>query len=837
LTPESKTLRTDRAGSNDPAAAVQAVLNQLRRRIRRYVLLHGSALMLIALTGAFWLSLGIDYWFEPPGRVRQALLLVVLAALVGAFTWYVLLRLVRQFRDRALALVLERRFPELNDRLITAVEQAVGNRKPSGLTAKMLERTGDEAADLVQRLELRDVFAVRPLARAIALAAALLVSVAAYAVTATEVFSTWFHRSVLLADELYRRETELYVVVLAEPGERQVEFQNGLYKHPRGADFTFLADVPIGKKVPDRVQFSARDLSSSRVTSDFLTKIGQQQFRHKLAGLHQSIDLTLRGGDYSTAVPLRVEVVEPPNIERLSLNSLYPEYTGLNRLDEKTQAPQRQSVPVLGAQVALPAGTDFVLEARSSKTLRRFRLQTDRFEIAAERGSAQALISAIARVGAAQQNGNFLPPYPLLAEDGRTIRVPCVLTVTPETEMAAAEGQVHLPLRLSPDPVLRITLHDDDDIISSEPIRLAINSIPDEPPHVETRLKGIGNSITRQATIPVVGETPDPQDAAKVYGVTDDYGIADAHFEFKVDATRPATTASDVAPAEVPKADLAAAKYQAVPFSHRPDGGKQFVVDEKFKVLPLDLGIGQRLTLKVVAADADSLTGPHVSTGAPHSFQVVSDDELLALVAVKELNIRRRFEQILDEVKNTRKDLLLYRSRLDEARLIRTDPQVEIRQQLAALDMAAVTLVERSINGIRKNANETQSIELEFGDIRDELENNAVPDVKPMLERIDEGIISPLHSINTLDYNNLDDSLVLLRKVLEEAADPFAHFDESADQLNRTIERLEAVLAQMLKLETVNEALQMLRDIIKAQEELQERTRQERKKKLIEGLQ
>jgi hypothetical protein len=173
---------------------------------------------------------------------------------------------------------------------------------------------------------------------------------------------------------------------------------------------------------------------------------------------------------------------------------------------------------------------------------------------------------------------------------------------------------------------------------------------------------------------------------------------------------------------------------------------------------------------------------------------------------------------------------------------MRSDPKAEIREQLAALDMATVTLVERSINGIRKNANETQSIEQEFGDIRDELENNAVPDVKPMLERIDGGIIIPLHSINTLDYNHIDDSLVLLRKVLEEGveeirADPFARFDESVELLNLTVERLEAVLAQMLKLETVNEALQMLRDIIKAQEELQEKTRLERKKKLIEGLQ
>ena len=806
------------------------------------MLLHGSALVLVVLGCAFWFSLAVDYWFEPATPVRQALLLVELTALAAAFAWYLVLRLVSHFRARALALVLERRFPELNDRLITAVELAESSRDHSGLTAAMLLRTADEAALVVQRLDLREVFAVRPLARAIGLAVVLVVSVAAFGLAAGEVFSTWFHRSVLFADELYRRETDLFVIVLAEPGERPVEFKNGLYKHPRGGDLTFLAKVPDGRKVPDKVQFSYRNVLSRGGGSDFLTKIGQREFRHKLAGLHQSIDLSLRGGDFSTPSPLRIEVVEPPQIERLSLDSLYPEYTGLNRLDEKTQTPQRQPVPILGAQVSLPAGTDFLFEARSNKPLRRFRLQTDRFEILAERGAAQASISTIASLNAEQHQYAMTTPQPLLAEDGRTIRVPCVLAVVLETEMASSAGQVHIPFRLPPDAVLRITLFDEDDIESSEPIRLAINSIPDEPPHVETRLKGIGNSITRQATIPVVGEARDPQDASKVYGVTDDYGIADAHFEYKVEAAKPQASASDAAKTDAAKTDagqtdLAAAKFQTVPFTKHPEGGKQFGVDEKFKVLPLDLGIGQRFTLKVVAADADNLTGPHISSGAAHSFQVVSDDELLALVAVKELNIRRRFEQILDEVKNTRKDLLLYRKRLDEARFVRSDPKEEIRQQLQALDMAAVTLVERSLNGIRKNANETQSIEQEFGDIRDELENNAVPDVKPMLERIDQGIITPLHSINTLDYNHVDDSLVLLRKVLEDQVDPFARFDESVDQLNLTIERLEAVLAQMLKLETVNEALQMLRDIIKAQEELQEKTRLERKKKLIEGLQ
>ncbi len=805
---------------------VPPVLRELRGRIKRYVVLEGSALVLVVLGAAFWISLALDYWLEPSTGIRQALLLLAAAAVVAAAVWFILLRAMRDFRTRALALVLERRFPELNDRLITAVELSESRHSPSGLTAAMLQRTADEAAELSRKLELREVFNVRPLVRAIAVATLLTVSIASFRLAQPEVLGTWFRRSLLLADEYYRRDTDLRVYVLADPGDRVVEFREGVYKHPRGGDLTFLAEVLEGKKVPDKVQFTYRNVASRGGGGDYMTKIGQQQFRQKLAGLHQSIDLWVRGGDYSTRLALRIEVVEAPQIERLSLEARYPEYTALNAVDDNGQIV-RQSVPVLGAQVSLPAGTDFLLAATSNKTLRRVRVQTDGFEIAFERGNVQGTLTIAPAVGEVPRTLSFVTPAPLLAGDGRTLSIPCVLAVAPEPERVSPDGQIHVPFRLVPDPVLRITLHDEDEVVSSEPVRLAVNSISDEPPQVETRLKGIGNSITRQATIPVVGEARDLQDASKVYGVTDDYGVAEARFEYKLEAA---------------KAEAREAAYQSVPFTHFPEGRKQFPVEERFNVLPLDLVIGQRFTLKVVAVDGDNLTGPHVASGTPHNFQVVSDDELLALVAVKELNIRRRFEQILDEVRNTRKDLALHRTRLEEVKNLRTEPvsaarETEVRDQLTAVDNAVSTSVQRSIDGIRKNANETQSIEQEFGDIRDELENNAVPDVKPLLERIDQGIIKPLHSINILDYNNLDESLVLLRKVLDEREDGIARFDESIGQINLTIEHLEAVLAQMLKLETVNEALQMLREIIKSQEDLQEKTRQERKKKLLEGLQ
>ena len=733
---------------------VTDVLRQLRSRIRRYVAIEGLAIVLVVLGLAFWFSLGADYWLELSRTTRQGLLVVALGLVAAAFVWFLLLRIVRNFRDRALALVLERRFPELNDRLITAVE-LVGSRDVpvTPLGAAMLRQTAEEAAELSHKLQLREVFNLRPLLKVTTLAVGLGISIFAFVLAGGDVFHTWFRRNLLMGDEFYRRETDLTVVVLADPGERVVEFRNGIYKHPRGADLTLLATVPDDKTVPQHVDFYFRNIEHSGGGRDTMTKIGQRQFRQRLGGLHESIRLWLSGGDYSTRTPLIIEVVEPPQVDQLVLRTLYPDYTGLNLRDDSTTTPVRQDVPVLGTQVSIPAGSDFLLDARTNKPLLSVRIQSDLWELRLEKDKSQF------RAGL---EGDANRPWldvsaaePMLSVDGQGLRIPCVLSVLAAPELVSASGGPVVPFPVAPDSPLRITLHDSDDIISAEPARLVINSIPDEPPRIETRLKGIGTSITRQATIPLIGEIQDPQDGSKRYGVTDDYGIAEARFEYRVEA---------------PKSQSVESTFKPSPLAAAPGGTKAFPLEEKFHVLPLDLTVGVRLTLKVVAVDSDNLTGPHVASGQPYSFQVVSDDELLALIAVKELNLRRRFEQILDEVKTTRKDLLLNRTRLEESRgkpAAPVDPASEYSENRAP-GTAVLTAIERAINAVRKNQNETLSIEEEFRDIRDELENNSVPDVKPMLERLDDGIIRPLHSVNTVDYNGVDEALVLLRQALEE---------------------------------------------------------------------
>ena len=167
-----------------------------------------------------------------------------------------------------------------------------------------------------------------------------------------------------------------------------------------------------------------------------------------------------------------------------------------------------------------------------------------------------------------------------------------------------------LPIEIPPDCRMRIELDDTDGITSVEPIRLVINGIVDQPPAVQTELRGISSSITRKATIPVAGT------------ITDDYGLAKAEFQFRVDKDK---------------------DWRISPFRRPPAGTpKEFTLrreetdnTERFEVLPLELKIGQRLTLSVFAQDGDNLNGPHSTRSEEYVFQIVSDEELLSLFTSK----------------------------------------------------------------------------------------------------------------------------------------------------------------------------------------------------------
>jgi hypothetical protein len=149
--------------------------------------------------------------------------------------------------------------------------------------------------------------------------------------------------------------------------------------------------------------------------------------------------------------------------------------------------------------------------------------------------------------------------------------------------------------------------------------------------------------------------------------------------------------------------------------------------------------------------------------------------------------------------------------------------------------------VQRAIQQSQKSVAEILGVAAGFLDIREELINNRV-DTEDRKTRLKDQIADPLNKTCAEDFPQLDQRMQTLETKLREAgvglvlsdAAPLA--DQAIDHANLVLLKLEEVLARMQDLETYNELLDIVRDLLKDQQRLIEQTQQERKRQTLEEL-
>ncbi len=455
--------------------AISSLLAALRRRIRAYLWVDGVAAVLVLLGARFWISLAIDWLFEPP-RPLRAVALVVMTVALGfvVFRWLVA-RLFVRLEDRNLALVLERRFSGFHDSLLTAVELADEPEHAAEFNREMLAHTHRDATARAAEVDLRAVFNAAPLARRISLALALIGALLAFAFAAPEAAAVWARRNVLLSDELWPRQTHLSVDGFDAQGHSKIA---------RGTDFQLIvkADAAVDRLIPDivEVRYSTAEGARGRenMSREGVVAPGQapfQEYAHTFKSVLAPLDFHVVGGDDRQG-PFHLDVVDSPTLSRMTLHCEYPAYMH--------RAPR--DVPVAGL-MQLPRGTQVTIWAEANKPL--VKVQID--------DVADETTPVTRQLDVAVENG------------------------TPQSSF-----QFELP-RLDADKTLLFTLRDADGIRSREAVRLALAAVADEPPAVNVQLKGIGTAITAQARLPAAGE------------VSDDYGVSRIWFELAIDEAPP----------------------------------------------------------------------------------------------------------------------------------------------------------------------------------------------------------------------------------------------------------------------------------------------------------
>ncbi len=606
-----------------PPFAVETLLGTLRRRIRRYIWLEGLAAAVAWLGTAFWLSLGADWFFEPAPTVREAMLAAVAVVLLIVLVRFIGRRIFVRISDANAAMVLERRFPQLNDSLLTAV--VLGGQRPfadrlaaagtaacsahqadvpsaakrsedngrsvagtgvvdlpspaehhdvlydADLNREMLAQTCREAAERIGRIDLGQVFNRRPLCRHGGAAALLSISVVVFAVLFWTEFAVWARRMLAMSDVPWPRNTRLEVM----------GFANHLRKVARGADFEVVvrADARM-PRVPETVEirYQTEGGGRGRATMDRRGAVRgpqdrYQEYAYTFRGVLADVRFDVVGGD-DRKRGYRIEAVDSPTISQMAIKCELPGYIG------RKLPPQ----PVSGV-MQIPMGSRVtVLAAEANKDLVSVRVNS--------------LI------------GDRVGPARLL--DDR--------------ELAADRRGFSCKLDpLMSDTTLLFTLGDSDGIESRDPVRLTLVATPDQAPQLAVQLDGIGAAITAAARVAVAGQ------------ISDDYGVGRIWFERAVDQQPP----------------------QPHPIARFRQPRAMFdVTGSGLDVRELALKPGQRLSVCVKAADLCDLGhGPNVASTESWLLDLVTADQLRAILAARELVLRQRFEQMIQEMSDTR-DLL-----------------------------------------------------------------------------------------------------------------------------------------------------------------------------------
>ena len=759
---------------------IRRKIDRLNRSLRFYAALDGIALLFLTVILLFVLDFAFDRFFEFPLFVRVVLLPILTAAITYVFGMRIVLRCFAFLRRDQLAAALEHFVPHLNEALITTIEWNGDDE----CNPELMQHTINEAAAALRGVDVRRFFRTGRLWSRFLFSLLCAALTAAGCVYHSETVSLWWGRNILLTQQEYPRRSQL----LADG------FQDGRVRIGRGDSFTLSIRANTEKpSVPEtvRVQIGTPEAGYRTLPIDqFRTETREgtrwRVFSTTFPEMLETAHLRIRGAD-STLDDLCIEVVPTPTLTDVVLTQNFPDYM---------QRPTR--AVALTGRTMIPDGTAITITAKSTKPL----LQ------------AAAIIN--------QEKIPLTPPEFL------------------DTDEPFDSIVLTLPV-LRKETTIEFRLTDIDSLSNRHPIQAELGIIKDQPPTVTARLEGIGSAITPEAVLPMVGE------------ITDDNGLAVALSRY---------TTESVVNGETPREPAAG----AIPMTGITPGQTLFSLKQTFAAAPLSMLPDDKLMLHIEASDLFNLeeTEGQVGTGPRWSLDIVTPEKLKNLLESREITLRQRFEVVIGEVERTKHILQDYSLEPTEEKIHaaaavwedkenETETEKEVRQRewearkqniLDTINAEQSELgkyhISRMLRDTHKEVYDLTGIVEGFRTIRAEMINNRIF-VEDERRRIEQEIIQPIRELIDMDFPGIDHSLGLLNGLLLELEKPkrpsaLEERQKILVQFEATLLKMAAIRDKMASMESFNEAIELLRSIIKQQQQLRNETMEERNRRLRDLL-
>ncbi len=590
--------------------------------------------------------------------------------------------------------------------------------------------------------------------------------------------------------------------------------RNDTLKVVLGSDVEIVARAYALKTIPDLVELryktsgggNGREIMQQQSTA-IPGRDEFQNYSYTFKNVLSSIRFSVRGGDDRIG-DLKIEVVDSPRFLESKVYCRFPDYL----VDQASGRFTPREQPA-GGTVELPQGTHVTVRVKANTPVSRIHVrQSD------------------------QQNPDVID--------------------LPSGRKDPSRFEYDFG-RLGSHATLLFTLFDEDGISNRQPIPLKLTAIPDEPPSVEVKLRGVGTAITADARLAIGGQ------------ISDDHGLSRAWFSLSLGQQDPAKHAL--------RGSLGGQRLAS--FGKQPADALDL---KQLRLLSnLTISPGNRIRLSVKASDLCTLgQSPGVGEGDTYFLDVVTPEDLLGMLESRELILRQKFETTMAELEQTRDTLAdpvfspavsSEKSSDEKSSDEKADAEKADAEKRPAppAHRNASALAQRASQNSQRSAYETSRMAAAFLEIRDELVTNRI-DTAQRKQRLEQDIARPLRRIADEMFpvlqqrlDALGERVVLENRVSSERAQladttgdnktkttalaakieqaeaklaimqPAATLAQGArEQADAILTEMKAVLDKMLELEDYNRIVEILRELIKQQEDLNKKT----KKKQLEDL-
>ncbi len=453
-------------------AELQAKVLEAQRVWKRSIFWAGFAIVLTGLIALFMGEAIVDWLMPLPNFLRIALLIVGIGVIGYLLYRYLVQPLRASLTLRDVALNVERNHPDLEDRLVSAVQ--FGNRESTDpIESHMLQRLLEDTTERVKGIDFKATIDHSRTRKQVGIAALVVFACCVLAL----LFPTEIHTSLLRVLVPWEKTPPVLTTKLTvEPGNARILRGKSLPIH-----------VTVTGKSADKVVLTYEKAQAQETNTPESSSTQQQinmlrnpddkrGFAYEIFNIDADIEYYVVANE-TTSERYTVEVFEMPRVTEISVAYTYPDYTGLKPV---VQTGTGDIQAVVGTQAELKLTTNKAIQSATFSLRRdvKKRSFTERLTGTAEPDTTEMIIS----------DGNTLTTSIDIVEDGTyTVQLLCI-----------------------------------DGFNNEIPIEYAVKAIPDEVPEVVIKEPGRDIKTTKLGEVEVIAEA------------MDDYGIAELKLMYRV---------------------------------------------------------------------------------------------------------------------------------------------------------------------------------------------------------------------------------------------------------------------------------------------------------------